>query len=81
MKLKYLKKIIISLVFVFATSFSFAQMMSPQDPGNGPSGSDPPIGGGAPVSGGIALLLSLGAVYGGKKVVDLVKETRKNTNS
>ncbi len=80
MKIKYLKKIIISLVFVFATSFSFAQMMSPQDPGNGPTGSDPPVGGGAPISGGIIVLLTLGAAYGGKKVVDLAKKTGQDTD-
>lgn len=80
MKIKNLKKIILSLVFVFATSFSFAQMMSPGDPGGGPSGGDPPVGGGAPISGGIAIMFTLGALYGGKKVYHLVKKTRENTD-
>lgn len=79
MKIKHLKKIIISLVFVFATSFSYAQMMDPGNPGGGPTGGDPPVGGNAPVSGGIAIMLTLGALYGGKKVYHLVKGTREDT--
>ena len=71
MKMKHLKKIIFTLAFVFIASFSFAQMMAPDDPGGGPQAGDPPIGGGAPISGGIIVLLTLGAGYGSKKVYDL----------
>ncbi len=77
MNIKYLKKIILSLVFVFAVSFSFAQMMAPEDPGGEPVGEDP-IGGGAPISGGITIMLTLGAIYGGKKVYRLVKDDTSN---
>ena len=73
MKMKYLKKIIFTLAFVFIASFSFADT-GPGDPGSGPAASDPPIGGGAPLAGGIAVLLTLGAAYGGKKVYDLLQE-------
>jgi len=78
MNIKYLKKIILSLVFVFAVSFSFAQMMAPEDPGGEPGSGDDPIGGGAPISGGITILLTLGAVYGGKKVYHLVMDDTSN---
>ena len=73
MKMKYLKKIILSVVFAFAVSFSYAQD-GPGDPGNEPDPGDPPIGGGAPISGGITIMLTLGALYGGKKVYHLVKD-------
>lgn len=40
----------------------------PPPPGeHGQNGNQPP-GGGAPIAGGIGILLALGAVYGGKKV-------------
>ncbi len=74
MKTKHLKNIIVSLAFVFIASFSFAQMLGPEDPGNGPEAGDPPVGGGAPLSGGVILLLTLGTAYGGKKVYHLVNE-------
>ena len=78
MKMKNLKKIILSLVFAFAVSFSFAQMMAPGEPGGEPDPGDDPIGGGAPISGGITILLTLGAIYGGNKVYHLVKEDTSN---
>lgn len=73
MNIKYLKKIILSLAFLFFASFSFAQMMAPEDPGGEPGSGDDPIGGGAPISGGITILLTLGAAYGGSKIYHLVK--------
>jgi len=74
MKNRYIKNIILSFAFVFIASFSFAQMMGPQDPGGEPTGNNPPVGGGAPLSGGVILLLTLGTAYGGKKVYHLVKD-------
>jgi len=71
--MKNLKKIILSVVFAFAVTFSFAQMNGPTDPGDGPEGQDPIGGGSAPISGGIAILLTLGVVYGGSKVYHLFK--------
>lgn len=78
MKMKNIKKIILSLVFAFAVSFSFAQMTNPEDPGGGPEGGDDPIGGGAPISGGITILLTLGAAYGGAKLYHLVDDNTEN---
>lgn len=41
----------------------------PQPPGNGHGQTEnQPPGGGAPIGGGLAILLSLGAAYGGGKV-------------
>jgi len=72
MKMKYFKKTIFTFAFVFITSFSFAQMMGPNDPGGNPeTGGDPPIGGDAPLSGGIIVLFITGAAYGSKKAYDL----------
>jgi hypothetical protein len=34
-----------------------------------------PVGGGAPIAGGIGILLALGAAYGGKKVYDNRKQS------
>ena len=51
---------------------STAQVMAPSDPGSAPQGQ--PIGGGAPVGGGLFILLGLGAAYGGKKVYNLNKK-------
>ena len=39
--------------------------------GGGPSGSDLPVG--APIDGGLSLLLILGAAYGAKKTLNLKK--------
>ena len=77
MKTITLKKIILSLVFVFAVSFSFAQANGPEDPpGGGPGDDDPPVG--APISGGLVVMLAAGVVYGGKKVFTLMKENKEN---
>lgn len=46
----------------------------PPPPGeHGQNGNQPP-GGGAPITGGIGILLALGAAYGGKKVYDVTKK-------
>lgn len=72
MKIKTLTKIILSLVFVFALSFSFAQVTGPVDPpGGGGDPTEPPVGGGAPIGGGLVIMLAAGAVYGGKKLYSL----------
>lgn len=72
--MKNIKKIILSIAIIFFTSFSFAQMLAPEDPGGEPGGGDDPIGGGAPISGGITVLLSLGLAYGGTKLYKLIHD-------
>ncbi|MCF6169918.1 MAG: hypothetical protein L3J66_02955 [Bacteroidales bacterium] len=82
MKIKYLRKISLSLVFVLATSLSIAQLTAPSDPpGGGPQGGDPPVGGGAPVGSGLIILLVTGAAYGGKKLYTLLKENGEETTA
>lgn len=43
---------------------------TPPDPGSGPGSGDPPVGGGSPIGGGLIIMLSMGAIYGGKKIYD-----------
>lgn len=44
-------------------------------PTNG-TGGDTPLGGTAPVGGGVAMLLAMGAAYGGKKYYDYRKKLK-----
>ncbi|RLD41908.1 MAG: hypothetical protein DRI89_08615 [Bacteroidetes bacterium] len=82
MKIINIKKIILSLVFAFAVSFTFAQITEPGDPpGGGPGGGDPPVGGSAPIGGGLVIMLASAAVYGGKKVYSLMKENKEELES
>ncbi len=69
---KYLKYILI-VPFSLLTFTVAGQMMEPDDPGNDPI-SEPPLGGGAPVSGGMTLLILLGTFYGAKKVYELKRK-------
>lgn len=71
-KAKYIKIVAIALI-AFSSITSFGQMTSPTDPGSDPV-SEPPLGGGAPVDGGVAFLLLLGAAYGGKKMLTQKKK-------
>ena len=74
-KSKYLSFIFATLFLIFSFT-AFAEMTGPEDPGGGPELGDPPLGGGAPVGSGVAVLVLLGIGYGGKKVYDL-----RNTKS
>ena len=71
-KIKYLLIIVFT---VFALN-NFAQG-GPGDPGGSPEGGNDPLGGGAPLSGGTLLLITIGAVYGSKKVFDLKNKSEK----
>ena len=66
-------KLMIAGVFIVSLSFGvFAQGDPPDPPGHGESDDQQP-GGNAPVSGGVLMLLTMGAAYGGKKVYDMRK--------
>ena len=74
-----MKKIIRSVILLAFLFFSpvfinniFAD--APPDPGGAPGGGDQPVGGGSPVGGGLLIMLSLGAIYGSKKVYDARKK-------
>jgi uncharacterized membrane protein len=71
-----MKNIISVILIVFAVSFginSYAQAPPPPPPDHGSTGNQ--NGGNAPIGGGLAILLGLGAVYGGKKLYDKRKES------
>jgi len=64
--------LLLSFLFVLIFSFSSpAAFTDPGDPGSEPGDDDDPLGGGAPIGGGMIVLITLGLGYGGKKVYDL----------
>jgi|AntAceMinimDraft_9_1070365.scaffolds.fasta_scaffold00233_20 hypothetical protein len=70
--MKNIKKIVLSIILVLAVSIAFADV-GPPDPGSNP-GSEPPLGGGAPLGEGLFILIGLGAAYGARKIYNMKKE-------
>ena len=71
---KLYKILILTLVILTATSVNMmAQAPPPPPPGHGTTGNQP--GGNAPIGGGLFILLGLGAVYGGRKIFQLGKQS------
>ena len=71
--MKKIIRSIIVVVFLLATPIFMSNVFAdaPPDPGGGgPGTGDLPVGGGAPIGGGLIIMLALGAVYGGKKTFD-----------
>ena len=79
--MKNLKKIILSIVFVFAVSLSFAQSGPSEPPDGGPSGGGPPVGGNAHIGGGLCILLTISLAYGGKKLYKLMSESEEGVEA
>ena len=79
-----MKKIIIAALFIISLSFTatdlFAQGPPPPPSGHGGSGNAPADdpGGGAPIGGGLGILMALGAAYGGRKVYRAWKDQQDN---
>jgi len=74
--MKKIKTIFAGLFFVLLSTGVMAQGGPPDPPGgHGDPGDQPPAG--APISGGMFLLLGMAAVYGGKKWIDY-KRTEKS---
>ncbi len=70
-----MKKVIIILVVIIATVTTtnlLAQVPPPPPPAHDQTGNQE--GRGAPIGGGLFILLGLGAAYGGKKIYDMRKE-------
>jgi hypothetical protein len=73
-KIQTMKKIIVTALFLMSLSFSstylLAQGVPPPPPGGHGESTNQGAGegGGAPVGGGLGILLALGAAYGGRKV-------------
>ena len=72
-----MKRYIVNLLFAAAllagSNQIFAQAPPPPPSGHG-SGGNQPAGGGAPIEGGIGLMLAMGAAWGGKKLFVLNKK-------
>lgn len=70
MKKIYTILTVFTMAFLLNTSALQADVPPPPggSGGGGPSGSDLPVG--APIDGGLTILLVLGAAYGSKKVLD-----------
>lgn len=67
-------KLIITGIFLLMLSFGL-QAQVPDPPGGHGSGDDEDPGGNAPISGGVFILLGLGAAYGGKKAYNLKRKS------
>jgi hypothetical protein len=70
---KRIIQIIVAGVFAVAPLFMFAQP-NPGQNSDGGGVSEPPIGGTAPIGGGVVLLITLASAYGLKKVYELQQE-------
>ncbi len=71
--MKKIKYIFASLLVAFALN-TFAQDGPPEPPQEHGETTDQEPGNRAPISGGVFILLGLGAAYGAKRVYDLRKE-------
>ena len=60
------------ITFTVALNNVFSQPMPGEDPSG--SGTNPPVGGYAPVGSGLVILLALGAGYGSRKVYQARKK-------
>ncbi len=71
-----MKKIIQVLTFVAYVMVPFILTAQPQpwDPAAGGGNASNPVGGGAPIGGGLLILLSLAIGYGSKKIYDARKK-------
>ena len=69
-----LLQIVVSFIFFIVSTVAFAQDPPPPPSGGHGSGSNQNPGGSAPIGSGVALLLSMAAMYGGKKVYDARKK-------
>ncbi len=67
--MKKIRFIILPMLLFAFTYLSFAS--DPPDPGGSPQADNPPIGGDAPIGGGLFILIGLGAAYGGRKIYKL----------
>ncbi len=70
-KVIFILSLMFSVLFMTATTFAQNAPDPPSDHGLSSNQS----GGGAPIGGGLFILLGLGAAYGGKKLYDSRKES------
>ena len=74
MKANIFKTVFIFLVIAMVFSNFNANAQAPNPPGQHGQSGDKAPGGGAPIGGGLLILLSLGAGYGAKKLYDRKKK-------
>jgi hypothetical protein len=67
-----MKKAILTIAIVLGSICLYAQPVPPPS-GNGLNGNQP-AGGGAPIDGGLSILLALGAAYGASKLYKVKEE-------
>ena len=74
-----MKKIIqvLTIAVILCIPFILIAQPLPYDPAIGGGEGSNPVGGGAPLTGGLLIMLSLGIGYGMKKTVDL-RNNKKN---
>ena len=72
MKKTYKILLIILITVAFTSVDIFAQVPPPPPPDHNSQGNVP--GGGAPIGGGLFIMLGLGAAYGGKKIYEIRKK-------
>ena len=70
---KIKKSIIVAAMILSFPLLSLAQSPPHPNGGNAPGGTITPVGGGAPIDGGLTIMLLLGAAYGSKKIYHLKK--------
>jgi hypothetical protein len=70
---KIYKKTAIGLIFGLLFGISAITIAQPAPPPPGNHGMDGNQGGAAPIGSGLAILLTMGAAYGGKKIFDARK--------
>ena len=74
---RLLKPLFITFVFVSLIMLAKVTFADPPAPpsGHGSSGNGQPVG--APIDGGLSILLAMGAAYGGKKLYQARKEKKE----
>lgn len=72
MKTNIIKTILVGAILTVATTLTFAQPL-PYQNGNGSTPNAGPVHG-APIDGGLSILLALGLGYGAKKLYDTRKQ-------
>lgn len=82
MKISY-KHLLLAIFFIvlsFVFNTSKADPPPPPPPGgHGSGGNQPPVG--APIDGGLGILIAMGAAYGGKKLYTAKKDKKKTEES
>ena len=66
-----MKKAILTIAIVLGSICLYSQ---PTPPLGGNAGNSGPVGGGAPIDGGLSILLAMGAAYGASKLYKVKQE-------